>query len=118
MCVDNEDAKCTAFTVTCDAVGTTTGVSGEDRAFSFRVLADESSTHKSITRPGHIFPLVAKYVRITQSINLQHTRLATSSRSPRVRHDAALTSSTLQNSRTSPFSTHEHHPLAFINITL
>lgn len=61
MVVNNQDAKCTAFTVTCDAVGTVTGVSGHDRAMTFKVLADDASSPSDITRPGHIFPLIAKY---------------------------------------------------------
>lgn len=57
---NNQDPKSTAFTVTCDAVGTTTGVSGEDRALTFKTLADRNCTPDKISRPGHIFPLVAK----------------------------------------------------------
>ncbi|MFB0835519.1 3,4-dihydroxy-2-butanone-4-phosphate synthase [Arthrobacter halodurans] len=54
----NEDAKGTAYTVSCDAAaGVTTGISGADRAVTARVLADPDSAPGHITRPGHIFPL-------------------------------------------------------------
>ncbi|HKU29013.1 3,4-dihydroxy-2-butanone-4-phosphate synthase [Arthrobacter sp. NyZ413] len=56
----NEDAKGTAYTVSCDAaIGVSTGISATDRALTARILADPSSTPSSITRPGHIFPLRA-----------------------------------------------------------
>ncbi|WP_028266817.1 3,4-dihydroxy-2-butanone-4-phosphate synthase [Arthrobacter sp. MA-N2] len=60
MVMVNEDAKGTAYTVSCDAaVGVSTGISATDRALTARILADSSSTPSSITRPGHIFPLRA-----------------------------------------------------------
>ncbi|WGM22384.1 3,4-dihydroxy-2-butanone-4-phosphate synthase [Paenarthrobacter sp. OM7] len=56
----NEDAKGTAYTVSCDAaIGVSTGISATDRALTARILADPGSTPASITRPGHIFPLRA-----------------------------------------------------------
>lgn len=56
----NEDPKGTAYTVSCDAIaGTTTGISAADRATTLRVLADPSATAGLISRPGHVFPLVA-----------------------------------------------------------
>jgi len=56
----NQDAKGTAYTVSCDAaVGVSTGISATDRALTARILADPSSTPASLTRPGHIFPLRA-----------------------------------------------------------
>ena len=58
----NEDAKGTAYTVSCDAaIGVSTGISATDRALTARILADRSSTPASITRPGHIFPLWVVY---------------------------------------------------------
>ena len=60
MVLVNEDAKGTAYTVSCDAaLGVSTGISATDRALTARILADSSSTPSSITRPGHIFPLRA-----------------------------------------------------------
>jgi 3,4-dihydroxy-2-butanone 4-phosphate synthase len=56
----NEDAKGTAYTVSCDAaVGVSTGISASDRALTARVLADPASKPASLTRPGHVFPLRA-----------------------------------------------------------
>lgn len=56
----NQDAKGTAFTVTCDAAeGITTGISAADRALTSRLLADAQTTEAQLSRPGHIFPLRA-----------------------------------------------------------
>lgn len=61
MTAKNTDAKCTAFTVTVDAKeGTTTGISIADRLTTIKKLADVNSVSSDFTRPGHIFPLVAK----------------------------------------------------------
>ncbi|MEE2522659.1 3,4-dihydroxy-2-butanone-4-phosphate synthase [Pseudarthrobacter sp. J75] len=60
MVAVNQDAKGTAYTVSCDAaVGVSTGISATDRALTARVLADSSSVPADVTRPGHIFPLRA-----------------------------------------------------------
>lgn len=60
MVAINQDAKGTAYTVSCDAAeGMSTGISATDRSLTARVLANPSSTPASITRPGHIFPLRA-----------------------------------------------------------
>jgi 3,4-dihydroxy 2-butanone 4-phosphate synthase/GTP cyclohydrolase II len=59
MCSINEDPNGTNFTVSCDHVSTTTGVSAEDRAKTIRELVF-SENKKDFTRPGHIFPLVCK----------------------------------------------------------
>lgn len=60
MVEDNQDAKGTAYTVTCDAAaGITTGISGADRALTARLLADPASDGSMINRPGHMFPLRA-----------------------------------------------------------
>ncbi|BCW66712.1 hypothetical protein NicSoilB4_14750 [Arthrobacter sp. NicSoilB4] len=56
----NEDAKGTAYTVSCDAaVGVSTGISATDRALTARILADPASQPAALTRPGHVFPLRA-----------------------------------------------------------
>ncbi|GAA1349013.1 3,4-dihydroxy-2-butanone-4-phosphate synthase [Falsarthrobacter nasiphocae] len=58
MVVHNEDRKGTAYTVSCDAVdGVTTGISGEDRALTARVLARPEARPTDLARPGHMFPL-------------------------------------------------------------
>ncbi|MCC3293644.1 3,4-dihydroxy-2-butanone-4-phosphate synthase [Arthrobacter sp. zg-Y411] len=60
MTVVNQDAKGTAYTVSCDAAeGTTTGISASDRARTARVLSDPAATPAQLHRPGHIFPLRA-----------------------------------------------------------
>jgi 3,4-dihydroxy-2-butanone 4-phosphate synthase len=60
MVAVNEDAKGTAYTVSCDAAfGVSTGISATDRALTARVLADPAAGPASVTRPGHIFPLRA-----------------------------------------------------------
>ncbi|VXB32670.1 fused 3,4-dihydroxy-2-butanone 4-phosphate synthase and GTP cyclohydrolase II [Citricoccus sp. K5] len=60
MTARNEDPKGTAYTVSCDAIaGTTTGISAADRATTLKVLADPSATANLVSRPGHVFPLVA-----------------------------------------------------------
>lgn len=60
MTTINEDAKGTAYTVTCDARdGVTTGISAADRATTARVLASPASSPRDLTRPGHMLPLRA-----------------------------------------------------------
>lgn len=61
MMVEANDSRLgTAMTVTVDAkVGTTTGVSAEDRATTVRRLADPNARGTDFTKPGHIVPLRA-----------------------------------------------------------
>lgn len=60
MTAVNQDAKGTAYTVSCDAAaGTSTGISAADRALTSQVLADPASLAGDLNRPGHIFPLRA-----------------------------------------------------------
>ena len=60
MTAVNEDAKGTAYTVSCDAAeGVTTGISAADRALTARVIADPGASAADLHRPGHIFPLRA-----------------------------------------------------------
>ena len=60
MVAHNQDAKGTAYTVSCDAAfGVSTGISATDRSLSASVLASPLSTPDSVTRPGHMFPLRA-----------------------------------------------------------
>jgi 3,4-dihydroxy 2-butanone 4-phosphate synthase/3,4-dihydroxy 2-butanone 4-phosphate synthase/GTP cyclohydrolase II len=60
MVAVNEDAKGTAYTVSCDAAaGISTGISATDRALTARVLAHPQSRPSALTRPGHVFPLRA-----------------------------------------------------------
>ena len=51
----------TAFTVTVDAIeGVSTGISAKDRAITLKLLADPNATAAQFSKPGHIFPLIAK----------------------------------------------------------
>lgn len=60
MVEHNEDAKGTAYTVTCDArQGVSTGISAADRARTVQVLAHPASAPADLTRPGHVLPLRA-----------------------------------------------------------
>ena len=58
----NTDPKETAFTVSIDLLGNgvTTGISAGDRAKTLIAMADDNSKAEHFSRPGHIFPLLAK----------------------------------------------------------
>lgn len=56
----NTDSHQTAFTVSIDAVETTTGISAYDRAATIRKVMDPKATEKNFKMPGHMFPLEAK----------------------------------------------------------
>lgn len=61
MVANNQDPKGTAYTVSCDATaGVSTGISAADRAHTANLLASPGSTTSDFTRPGHMFPLIAK----------------------------------------------------------
>ncbi len=61
MVSNNDDPHATAFTVSVDYKhGTTTGISADDRTSTVRGLANPNSGAQDFSRPGHIFPLVAK----------------------------------------------------------
>ena len=60
MVAHNQDAKGTAYTVSCDAAfGVSTGISATDRSLTATILANPLSMPDAVTRPGHIFPLRA-----------------------------------------------------------
>lgn len=59
MVPENTDKHQTAFAVSCDAVTTSTGVSAADRATTLRCLANAQTTPAMLSRPGHIYPLIA-----------------------------------------------------------
>lgn len=62
MVAESSDVNGTAFTVSVDGrVGTTTGVSAADRANTIAALADPSSESQDFRRPGHVFPLSARF---------------------------------------------------------
>ncbi len=56
------DPMDTAFTVSVDyrGSGVTTGISATDRSQTIHALVDKSTRAKDLTRPGHVFPLIAK----------------------------------------------------------
>jgi len=58
----------TQFTVSVDLIGNgcTTGISVHDRAKTIKALVDEDTKPHNLGRPGHIFPLKAKNVQVTQ----------------------------------------------------
>ena len=60
MCAKNTDNHETAFTVSIDHVGTTTGISAVERGETARACCDPASRPEDFRRPGHMFPLVAK----------------------------------------------------------
>ncbi|PAB59915.1 bifunctional 3,4-dihydroxy-2-butanone-4-phosphate synthase/GTP cyclohydrolase II [Anaeromicrobium sediminis] len=60
MVFNNTDPKETAFTVSIDSKECTTGISAFERADTILKMVDENSTKDDFTKPGHIFPLVAK----------------------------------------------------------
>jgi len=60
MVYNNTDAKQTAFTVSIDAADCTTGISAHERAHTILKVFDKSAKADDFTRPGHVFPLVAR----------------------------------------------------------
>ncbi|GAB6151714.1 bifunctional 3,4-dihydroxy-2-butanone-4-phosphate synthase/GTP cyclohydrolase II [Desulfosporosinus burensis] len=60
MVTNNTDPHETAFTVSVDAVTSTTGISAFERAATVKILADPESEPSKLHRPGHIFPLKAR----------------------------------------------------------
>ena len=61
MVEENTSQYKTAFTVSIEAKhGVTTGISAYDRARTVQVAIDDKSTADDISRPGHIFPLMAR----------------------------------------------------------
>ena len=58
----NTDPQDTAFTVSVDLKGNgvTTGISASDRAITIRALIDRKTKANQFSKPGHVFPLVAK----------------------------------------------------------
>lgn len=59
MVINNTDTLGTAFTVTVDAMETTTGVSAQERALTVEKLLDPETQPEDLRKPGHIFPLAA-----------------------------------------------------------
>ena len=61
MVSENTDNHETAFTVSVDHIDTTTGISAAERSYTMMKCAQESTKPTDLRRPGHVFPLVARY---------------------------------------------------------
>lgn len=60
MVQENTDNHETAFTVSVDYVGTTTGISAKERSMTAMQCVKEDARPGDFRRPGHMFPLRAK----------------------------------------------------------
>ncbi|OPY80162.1 MAG: Riboflavin biosynthesis protein RibBA [Syntrophorhabdus sp. PtaU1.Bin153] len=61
MVKDNTSPYNTAFTVSIEAKkGVTTGISAHDRARTIQVAIGDDTTPEDLSKPGHIFPLIAR----------------------------------------------------------
>lgn len=60
MVSNNTDNHETAFTVSIDAMETTTGISAEERGITARKCVQEGAGPQDFRRPGHMFPLLSK----------------------------------------------------------
>ena len=62
MVNSTSDPMDTAFTVSVDykGKGVTTGISAADRSRTIRAMIDKKTRAMDLTRPGHVFPLIAK----------------------------------------------------------
>lgn len=77
MVENNTDPKGTAFTTSIDATpkfGVTTGISAADRATTVKIVTDERTQASDLSRPGHIFPLIAKEGGVLKRVG--HTEAA------------------------------------------
>lgn len=57
MVAQTNDYLGTAFTVSVDAIDTTTGISAFERAYTIKKVLDPATRPEDLRRPGHIFPL-------------------------------------------------------------
>lgn len=62
----NEDINQTPFAISCDAKECRTGVSSRERAITVQKLAHTNTTSDQLSRPGHIFPLIASRAGVLQ----------------------------------------------------
>lgn len=60
MVTENTDNHETAFTVSVDYVGTTTGISAVERSQTAMRCVSDDAKPEDFRRPGHMFPLLAK----------------------------------------------------------
>ena len=61
MVAENTDNHETAFTVSIDHADTTTGISAKERGYTIRKCIDPETKPGDMRRPGHVFPLTAKF---------------------------------------------------------
>ena len=61
MVAENTDNHHTAFTVSVDHIDTTTSISAAERSLTMMKCADASTKPGDLRRPGHVFPLIARY---------------------------------------------------------
>lgn len=59
MVAQNTDYHGTAFTVSVDHIGTTTGISAHERSMTAIGITDPEAGPEQFRRPGHMFPLIA-----------------------------------------------------------
>ena len=60
MVKKNTDVFRTNFTISVDALETTTGISAIERAKTIQLLTNDRATNNDFRKPGHIFPLIAQ----------------------------------------------------------
>ena len=60
MVANNTDNHQTAFTISIDGVGTTTGISAEERSQTALAVVKDGVKPSDFRRPGHMFPLEAR----------------------------------------------------------
>ena len=60
MVTENTDNHQTAFTVSIDHTGTSTGISAAQRSYTMMKCVEEGTKPEDFRRPGHVFPLIAK----------------------------------------------------------
>ncbi|KAB7671200.1 3,4-dihydroxy-2-butanone-4-phosphate synthase [Bacillus sp. B1-b2] len=60
MVTNSSDPRSTAFTVSIDHKDTSTGISAHERSLTIMSMLEENAVSSDFTRPGHIFPLIAK----------------------------------------------------------
>ena len=56
----NTDPRHTPFTVSVDKRGQQSGITAQERAETIRTILDPHTKPSDLTRPGHMFPLIAK----------------------------------------------------------
>lgn len=74
MVEKNTDNHETAFTVSVDYIGTTTGISAHERALTIQKILKGDSVAEDFRRPGHVFPLEAKEGGVLKRVG--HTEAA------------------------------------------